>query len=49
MSELVKFKFYETALQANRDKQILAESGTIKTLSHLLLSLKLILWRNSSL
>jgi predicted RNA-binding Zn-ribbon protein involved in translation (DUF1610 family) len=27
MSELVKFKFYETALQANRDKQILAESG----------------------
>lgn len=27
MSELVKFKFYETALQANRDKQILAEKG----------------------
>lgn len=27
MNELVKFKFYETALQANRDKQILAESG----------------------
>lgn len=27
MSELVRFKFYETALQANRDKQILAESG----------------------
>ncbi len=27
MSELVKFRFYETALQANRDKQILAESG----------------------
>ncbi|SMP32220.1 putative signal transducing protein [Chryseobacterium profundimaris] len=26
MSELVQFKFYETALQANRDKQILAES-----------------------
>ncbi|KPE49330.1 DUF2007 domain-containing protein [Chryseobacterium indologenes] len=27
MSELVRFKFYETALEANRDKQILAESG----------------------
>ncbi len=27
MSELVKFKFYENALQANRDKQILAENG----------------------
>lgn len=27
MSQLVKFKFYETALQANRDKQILAEKG----------------------
>ncbi|WP_262148907.1 DUF2007 domain-containing protein [Chryseobacterium foetidum] len=27
MSDLVKFKFYETALEANRDKQILAESG----------------------
>ncbi|PIF47225.1 putative signal transducing protein [Chryseobacterium sp. 52] len=27
MSELVKFKFYETALEANRDKQILAENG----------------------
>lgn len=27
MNELVKFRFYETALQANRDKQILAESG----------------------
>lgn len=26
MSELVKFKFYETALEANRDKQILAEN-----------------------
>ncbi|MEY8759874.1 putative signal transducing protein [Chryseobacterium tongliaoense] len=26
MSELVRFKFYETALEANRDKQILAES-----------------------
>lgn len=26
MSDLVKFKFYETALEANRDKQILAES-----------------------
>lgn len=26
MRELVKFKFYETSLQANRDKQILAES-----------------------
>ncbi len=27
MTNLVKFKFYETALQANRDKQILAENG----------------------
>jgi len=27
MSKLVKFKFYENALQANRDKQILAENG----------------------
>ncbi|MDY0932578.1 putative signal transducing protein [Chryseobacterium sp. CFBP8996] len=27
MSNLVKFKFYETALEANRDKQILAESN----------------------
>ncbi|WP_312341636.1 putative signal transducing protein [Chryseobacterium binzhouense] len=27
MNNLVKFKFYETALQANRDKQILAENG----------------------
>jgi len=27
MSDLVKFKFYETALEANRDKQILAENG----------------------
>lgn len=27
MSNLVKFKFYETALEANRDKQILAENG----------------------
>lgn len=27
MNDLVKFKFYETALQANRDKQILAENG----------------------
>lgn len=27
MNNLVKFKFYETALEANRDKQILAESG----------------------
>jgi len=26
MSDLVKFKFYETALEANRDKQILAEN-----------------------
>lgn len=26
MSELVYFKFYETALEANRDKQILAEN-----------------------
>lgn len=26
MSELVKFKFYETALEANRDKQILTEN-----------------------
>jgi len=26
MSDLVKFKFYETALDANRDKQILAEN-----------------------
>ncbi|KQK26512.1 hypothetical protein AR438_04480 [Chryseobacterium aquaticum] len=26
MSDLIKFKFYETALEANRDKQILAES-----------------------
>jgi len=26
MNDLVKFKFYETALEANRDKQILAES-----------------------
>lgn len=27
MNNLVKFKFYETALQANRDKQILAENN----------------------
>lgn len=27
MSELVRFKFYETALEANRDKQILTENG----------------------
>jgi hypothetical protein len=27
MSELIRFKFYETALEANRDKQILAENG----------------------
>jgi predicted RNA-binding Zn-ribbon protein involved in translation (DUF1610 family) len=27
MSDLIKFKFYETALEANRDKQILAENG----------------------
>ena len=27
MSNLTKFKFYETALEANRDKQILAENG----------------------
>lgn len=27
MSDLVRFKFYETALEANRDKQILAENG----------------------
>lgn len=27
MNNLVKFKFYETALEANRDKQILAENG----------------------
>lgn len=27
MNNLVKFKFYETALQANRYKQILAENG----------------------
>ncbi|MDH6250785.1 putative RNA-binding Zn-ribbon protein involved in translation (DUF1610 family) [Chryseobacterium sp. H1D6B] len=27
MSDLVKFKFYETALEANRDKQILSENG----------------------
>jgi len=27
MSKLVRFKFYETALEANRDKQILAENG----------------------
>ncbi|MDR6463122.1 putative signal transducing protein [Chryseobacterium sediminis] len=26
MSDLVRFKFYETALEANRDKQILAEN-----------------------
>lgn len=26
MNNLVKFKFYETALEANRDKQILAEN-----------------------
>ncbi len=26
MSDLIKFKFYETALEANRDKQILAKS-----------------------
>jgi len=26
MNDLVKFKFYETALEANRDKQILAEN-----------------------
>lgn len=27
MNNLVKFKFYENALEANRDKQILAESN----------------------
>ncbi|MBB4806268.1 putative RNA-binding Zn-ribbon protein involved in translation (DUF1610 family) [Chryseobacterium defluvii] len=27
MSNLVRFKFYENAIEANRDKQILAESG----------------------
>lgn len=27
MSDLIRFKFYETALEANRDKQILAEKG----------------------
>ena len=27
MNDLVKFKFYETALEANRDKQVLAENG----------------------
>lgn len=27
MNDLVKFRFYENALQANRDKQILAENG----------------------
>lgn len=27
MSELVRFKFYENALAANRDKQILADAG----------------------
>ncbi|MFC7348449.1 putative signal transducing protein [Chryseobacterium zhengzhouense] len=27
MNNLVKFKFYETALEANRDKQILSENG----------------------
>ena len=27
MSSLTKFRFYETALEANRDKQILAENG----------------------
>ena len=27
MNNLVKFKFYETAFEANRDKQILAENG----------------------
>ncbi len=27
MSDLIRFKFYETALEANRDKQILAENG----------------------
>lgn len=27
MNNLIKFKFYETALEANRDKQILAENG----------------------
>lgn len=27
MSELVQFKFYETALEANRDKQILTENN----------------------
>ncbi|SHG73731.1 putative signal transducing protein [Chryseobacterium oranimense] len=27
MSNLVRFKFYESALEANRDKQILAENG----------------------
>ncbi|MDR6404075.1 MULTISPECIES: hypothetical protein [Chryseobacterium] len=27
MKELVKFKFYESILQANRDREILAESG----------------------
>ncbi|KUJ50670.1 DUF2007 domain-containing protein [Chryseobacterium sp. JAH] len=26
MNDLVKFKFYETALEANKDKQILAEN-----------------------
>ncbi|RMZ59243.1 DUF2007 domain-containing protein [Chryseobacterium nematophagum] len=27
MSQLITFQFYETALQANREKQILAENG----------------------
>lgn len=27
MSKLVRFKFYETALEANRDKQILSENS----------------------
>ncbi|MDR2236312.1 MAG: DUF2007 domain-containing protein [Chryseobacterium sp.] len=27
MSNLIRFKFYETALEANRDQQILAEKG----------------------
>jgi len=27
MSDLVKFKFYENSIEANRDKQILAENG----------------------
>lgn len=27
MSNLIRFKFYENALEANRDKQILAENG----------------------